>query len=49
MKINAMNAMVFYDRIRVEEDLDRNYTKLLVQYTEDLNFNTPASSLTIYG
>ena len=42
-------ARVFYDWIRIGEDLDKDYARQLVQKTKDLNCNTLAFCVTVYG
>jgi len=42
-------ARVFYDWIRIGEDLDRDYARHLVQKTRDLNCNTLAFCVSVYG
>ena len=42
-------ARIFYDWIRIGEDLDKDYAKYLVQKTKDLNCNTLAFCVSVYG
>ncbi len=42
-------ARIFYDWIRIGEDLDKDYAKQLVQKTKDLNCNTLAFCVSVYG
>ena len=42
-------ARVFYDWIRIGEDLDKDYARQLVQKTKDLNCNTLSFCVTVYG
>ena len=42
-------SRIFYDWIRIGEDLDKDYAKHLVQKTKDLNCNTLAFCVSVYG
>jgi len=42
-------ARIFYDWIRIGEDLDKDYASHLVQKTKDLNCNTLAFCVSVYG
>ena len=42
-------ARIFYDWIRIGEDLDKDYARHLVQKTKDLNCNTLAFCVSVYG